>query len=601
MNTSSLLAWVLLLAPLLSAFMIWAFLKPFPFLSQIVSVGACAISFLIAIGVALGSIHEPVTINWIDIGGLTVQLGMVFDSLSKVMLLVVTGVGLMIHIYSMGYMGEDPGRSRFFAELSLFMLSMLGIVVATNFIMMYLFWELVGVSSYLLIGFWFEKPSAANAATKAFLANRIGDFGFLLGIIMFWTFTGSLMFDPSLSSYFKGHPLVTIMALLLFCGCVGKSAQIPLHVWLPDAMEGPTPVSALIHAATMVAAGVYMLCRIFFVLEQSEQALEVIAWTGGITALVAALTATQQDDIKRILAYSTMSQLGYMVMAVGSSATIAAMFHLCTHAFFKALLFLGAGSILHVLHHEQDIWKMGGLWKKMPLTFLTFFIGTCALAGVPGFSGFYSKDTILEMVGEKNKMLFWLGLFTAGLTAFYMTRLFVLTFMGAPKSEVAEHAHESPFVMGLPMVVLSFFALVGGYSVVGIEKALGTTHEAMSQAAKLNVMILSVLVGLTGVGIGAFAYWNKQKEIVIFPLFKNKFYFDELYELTLLKLQQLLAGVFAWLDEWIIGFGIVRGSAFLVSVGGELLRVFQTGNIRSYAFIFGAGAAAILVFFLISS
>ncbi|WP_235277175.1 NADH-quinone oxidoreductase subunit L [Methylacidiphilum kamchatkense] len=512
MNTSSLLAWVLLLAPLLSAFMIWAFLKPFPFLSQLVSVGACAISFLIAIGVALGSIHEPAAINWIDIGGLTIQLGMVFDSLSKVMLLVVTGVGLMIHIYSMGYMGEDPGRSRFFAELSLFMLSMLGIVVATNFIMMYIFWELVGVSSYLLIGFWFEKPSAANAATKAFLANRIGDFGFLLGIIMFWTFTGSLMFDPSLSSYFKGHPLVTIMGLLLFCGCVGKSAQIPLHVWLPDAMEGPTPVSALIHAATMVAAGVYMLCRIFFVLEQSEQALEVIAWTGGITALVAALTATQQDDIKRILAYSTMSQLGYMVMAVGSSATIAAMFHLCTHAFFKALLFLGAGSILHVLHHEQNIWKMGGLWKKMPVTFVTFFIGTCALAGIPGFSGFYSKDTILEMVGEKNKMLFWIGLFTAGLTAFYMTRLFVVTFLGAPKSEVAEHAHESPSVMGLPMIILSFFALVGGYSVVGIEKAFGTAHEAMSEASKLNVMIFSVLVGLTGVGIGAFAYWKKQKE-----------------------------------------------------------------------------------------
>ncbi|QSR87875.1 NADH-quinone oxidoreductase subunit L [Methylacidiphilum caldifontis] len=595
------LAWLLLLSPLTSAFIIWAFLKPFPLLSQWLSVGACGVSFLISLGISMGSIPVPEAIPWIDIGGLTITLGMTFDSLSKVMLLVVSGVGLMIHVYSMGYMGEDPGKSRFFAELSLFMLSMLGIVVATNFIMMYIFWELVGVSSYLLIGFWFEKPSAASAATKAFLANRIGDFGFLLGIILFWTLTGSLMFDPALSAYFKGHPLVTIMGLLLFCGCIGKSAQIPLHVWLPDAMEGPTPVSALIHAATMVAAGVYMLCRIFFVLEQSTQALEIIAWTGAITALVAALTATQQDDIKRILAYSTMSQLGYMVMAVGSSATVAAMFHLCTHAFFKALLFLGAGSILHVLHHEQDIWKMGGLWKKMPLTFLTFLIGTCALAGIPGFSGFFSKDTIIEMVGEKNKLLFGLALFTAGLTAFYMTRLFVVTFLGSPKTAVAEHAKESPLVMVMPMLILSIFAVIGGYPFLGLEKSLNAGHEPVGEGSQLNVMILSILVGLIGVGIGFFAYWKKNSEIVILPIFKNKFYFDEFYELTLLKLQQLGAQLLAWFDEWIIGFGIVRGSAFIVSVGGEILRVFQTGNIRSYAFLFGAGAAAILVYFLVRS
>nr|ANC58123.1 NADH dehydrogenase subunit L [Candidatus Methylacidiphilum infernorum] len=596
------LAWLLLLSPLGSAFIIWAFLKPFPSLSQWVSVGACGIAFLVSLGISLGSIPEPSPISWIDVGGLSIQLGMVFDPLSKVMLLVVSGVGLMIHIYSMGYMAEDPGRSRFFAELSLFMLSMLGIVVATNFIMMYIFWELVGVSSYLLIGFWFEKPSAAAAATKAFLANRIGDFGFLLGIILFWTLTGSLMFDPSVASYLKNHPLVTIMGLLLFCGCVGKSAQIPLHVWLPDAMEGPTPVSALIHAATMVAAGVYMLCRIFFVLEQSPQALDVIAWTGAVTAAVAALTATQQDDIKRILAYSTMSQLGYMVMAVGSSATVAAMFHLCTHAFFKALLFLGAGSVLHVLHHEQDIWKMGGLWKKMPLTFLTFLIGSCALAGIPGFSGFFSKDTIIEMVGEKNRVLFWLALFTAGLTAFYMTRLFVVTFLGPPKTEVAAHAKESPLVMVLPMLVLSFFAVVGGYPFLGIEMALGPVHQPVEEASsRLHVMILSVLVGMIGLGIGAFAYWGKKSEIVFFPLFKNKFYFDEFYDLTLLKFQQWGAQLLAWFDEWIIGFGIVRGSAFIISVGGEILRIFQTGNIRSYAFIFGGGAAAILVYFLMRS
>src|SRR5437667_2192118 len=330
------------------------------------------------------------------------------------MLLVVTGVGGAIHIYSWGYMREDRGFSRYFAGLSLFTFSMLGIVLANNFLMLFIFWELVGVSSYLLIGHWFERPSAADACKKAFLTNRIGDFGFLLGILMVWGLAGELNFSL-IEDQLKQNPasfgsLATIAGLLIFCGAVGKSAQFPLHVWLPDAMEGPTPVSALIHAATMVAAGVYMLCRVFFLLDiPGSHALEVIAWIGGFTALLSAVIAVQQNDIKRILAYSTLSQLGYMVMSVGLSGPTPAMFHLTTHAFFKALLFLGAGSIIIALHHEQDIWKMGGLRKRMPVTFRTFLVGPLALAGVWPLAGFYSKDEVLLMAMHKSTPLFIIG------------------------------------------------------------------------------------------------------------------------------------------------------------------------------------------------
>ncbi len=344
-----------------------------------------------------GWVTGETSVAWLSIGDFHVDFGLHLDSLSLMMMLIVTGVGGAIHIYSAGYMHDDPGYSRYFACMSLFTFSMLGIVLANNFVQLFIFWELVGVSSYLLIGFWFEKPSAADAAKKAFLTNRLGDFGFLLGILIVWATLGSLNFT-SLKDQLATNPaalggIATIAALLIFCGAVGKSAQFPLHVWLPDAMEGPTPVSALIHAATMVAAGVYMLCRVFFLLDPA--ALQVIAWIGGFTSLLAALIAIQQDDIKRILAYSTLSQLGYMVMSVGLSSPTSAMFHLTTHAFFKALLFLGAGSVIIALHHEQDIWKMGALRKKMPVTFWTFLFGTLALCGVPPFSGFYSKDSII--------------------------------------------------------------------------------------------------------------------------------------------------------------------------------------------------------------
>ena len=349
------------------------------------------------------------------------DFGLRLDPLSLLMLLLVTGVASAIHIYSWGYMSEDRGFPRYFACLSLFTFSMLGIVLANNFLELFIFWELVGVSSYLLIGFWFERPAAADAGKKAFLTTRLGDFGFLLGILTVWAAFGSLKFDL-IEKALAANPqalgaLATTAGLLIFCGAMGKSAQFPLHVWLPDAMEGPTPVSALIHAATMVAAGVYMLCRVFFLLNiPGSQALDVIAWIGGFTALLSAVIAIQQDDIKRILAYSTLSQLGYMVMAVGLHGPAPAMFHLTTHAFFKALLFLGAGSVIIALHHEQDIWKMGGLRQKMPVTFWTFMVGTLALCGLPPFSGFYSKDSILAQAAEHNLPLFVLGVAVAALT-----------------------------------------------------------------------------------------------------------------------------------------------------------------------------------------
>ncbi|MCC6353734.1 MAG: NADH-quinone oxidoreductase subunit L, partial [Verrucomicrobiae bacterium] len=468
--------WLLLLLPLGSAMLIAAALRPYRAASAAVSVASAAACFAVAVwGIASGA-GAPEALAWLRAGDWVVPVGMLLDPLASVMLLVVTGVGFLIHVFSLGYMSDDPGRSRFFGGLSLFMFSMTGIVVSDNLVMTFMFWELVGVSSYLLIGFWFERPSAAAAATKAFVVNRIGDFGFLLGILAVWGTLGQLGFAPLREKIEAGAldtapwAAVFLMAAGLFCGAVGKSAQVPLHVWLPDAMEGPTPVSALIHAATMVAAGVYFLCRVFFLIEMSLPALDLIAWTGGATALIAALIAVRQDDIKRVLAYSTVSQLGYMVMAVGLAAPSAAMFHLCTHAFFKALLFLAAGSVIHALHHEQDIWKMGGLRSSMPVTFWTFLAGALALAGCPGLSGFFSKEAILAAAHEAGSPLFWLGLLTASLTAFYMARVALVAFWGTGRERRAREAHESPAVMVVPLIVLAALSIAGGW--LGIEGAL---------------------------------------------------------------------------------------------------------------------------------
>ena len=433
------------------------------------------------------------------------------------------------------------------------------------------------------------------AAAKAFITNRLGDFGFMLGILLVWVSTKAIGFDqikanlPALTAC--GPEFVTVTVLCVFCGTVGKSAQFPLHVWLPDAMEGPTPVSALIHAATMVAAGVYMLARVYFLIELSHTAQEVIAWIGVTTAVLAALMATQQNDIKRILAYSTLSQLGYMVMAMGVAAPEAGMFHLFTHAFFKALLFLGAGAVIYACHHEQDIWKMGGLSPdKMPVTFVTFLVGTMALMGVPFFSGFYSKDAILVAAFHHHFVIFLLALFAAFLTAFYMTRLFVVAFLGKSRSEHAEHASEVPVLMWGPLALLAIPSLVAGYEIVA-SLFLKTPEEAASW-----VMLLPILAAFGGIAAGWIVYEGQAKDPIYIPFLANKFYFDEIYATIIRYTQDLLARFSAFIDRWILDTAIVRTLAGGTWGFGFLLRLFQVGNLQGYVFLFGAGVVCLLYY-----
>ena len=617
------LPWLVLFLPLLAAGLITLFTLRNKAVSATLSIGAIVTGFVLTLAVIKfgGWGARELSVNWLSIGSFDVDFGLKLDGLSLMMLLIVTGVGSAIHIYSCGYMHDDPGFSRFFACLSLFTFSMLGIVLANNFLQLFIFWELVGVSSYLLIGFWFEKASAADAAKKAFITNRLGDFGFMLGILLLWASVGSLRFDAisDASNHTVTYTLSTIAGLLIFCGAMGKSAQFPLHVWLPDAMEGPTPVSALIHAATMVAAGVYMLCRVFFIF--TPDALTVIAWIGGFTALLAALIAVQQNDIKRILAYSTLSQLGYMVMAVGLGGPTPAMFHLTTHAFFKALLFLGAGSVIHAMHHEQDIWKMGALRKKMPVTFWTFLVGTLALCGVPPFSGFYSKDAILaQALHAHNYPLFAVAVFVAVLTTFYMFRLFFVAFVGEPKTHEAEHAHESPGVMIWPLRILAMLAIFGGVMGIGeIFNGQFATDEHV-EAGEHALTFLQRLVepfvhspdvagfGLTAVAIGftlaAVLYKNAKTDPLPAKLgwlsraMANRFYFDELYEATVIRVHDFIAAISDWIDRWIVErlcIGLVRNGTDLL---GGSLRLIQTGNLQTYAFLFVLGVAVVLWFVL---
>src|ERR1700757_851246 len=459
--------WLILLAPFASATVITLFTLRWKSLSSAISIAAVLVSFCCSCLIFAESAASAPEFVWLDLPPIfRVPLGLTLDQLSRTMAVLVSGVGALIHIYSLGYMREDEGKSRYFGALSLFMFAMLGIVFANNFVMLFIFWELVGFTSYVLIGHWFFRDAAADAANKTFFTNRIRGFWFMIWVLMVWMATGSIVFaeiTPRMPELVSHPTFVTIAALLIFCGAVGKSAQFPLHVWLPDAMEGPTPVSALIHAATMVAAGVYMLVRVAFVIQGSPTALLVVAWIGTITAVMAALIATQQDDIKRILAYSTLSQLGYMVMAVGLASNDAAMFHLSTHAFFKALLFLGAGSVIVMLHHEQNIWNMGGLAGKLPITFASFLVGALALIGCPPFSGFFSKDAILALAYERNTAIFIVGLLTAFLTAFYVVRLLVIVFFGDTRSQVARQSRESPFVMTGPLILLAILATLGGF------------------------------------------------------------------------------------------------------------------------------------------
>ena len=593
---NSLLPWCSLLLPLVSAIAITLFTHRSRALSSFISIGAVLGSFVCSCLIFTRQGISAREFNWIDFGGVfKVPFGFVLDNLSKTMLVLVSGVGSLIHIYSLGYMRDDEGKSRYFAALSLFMFAMLGIVLSNNFVMLFIFWELVGFTSYVLIGHWFERDAAADAAKKAFITTRIGDFGFMLGILMVWAATGSVVFAeiaPRLSILTSHPAFLTTASLLIFCGAVGKSAQFPLHVWLPDAMEGPTPVSALIHAATMVAAGVYMLVRIGFIIQASQTALLVIAWIGTITAMLAALIATQQSDIKRILAYSTLSQLGYMVMAVGLASNEAAMFHLFTHAFFKALLFLAAGSVIVMLHHEQNIWKMGGLSRNLPITFLTFGAGALALIGCPPFSGFFSKDAILAVAYERNMPIFVVGLLTAFLTAFYVIRLFVVVFFGNARSEIARKSNESPAVMTGPLIVLALLAILGGFAffarnflVLPVEKNIA-----------LFVPALAIIALVLGSGLAITLYRNRKSEPFDIELFRRLFYFNEFYSWLINWTQELLARISAFCDRWIIDAGVVGGTSGGTWGIGALLRLIQGGNLQAYLFLFGLGIVALIYF-----
>jgi len=603
------LLWLLFLLPLLSAVAIhFGFKQKFASLAALVGTASTAVTLLIAISWISGAFTTPSAWAWINVGGFVVNIGLEDDKLAKGMMIVVCGIGLLVHVFSLAYMADDAAKARYFGNLSLFMFSMTGIVLAENFIMMFIFWELVGLSSYLLIGHWYKKDSAADAAKKAFLSNRIGDFGFLIGILMTWILAGSLIFDDMNGQQFigAGAGLAGAAVLLVFCGAIGKSAQLPLHVWLPDAMEGPTPVSALIHAATMVAAGVYMMARFFGAIGlevlQNIPATDVIAWIGGITSLAAALMATQQNDIKKILAYSTLSQLGYMIMAVGLLDPNAGMFHLYTHAWFKALLFLGSGAVIYACHHEQDIWKMGGLLKKMPITGATFIVGTLALTALPLSSGFVSKEGILK--AASGTPLFYIAIIVAPLTTFYMFRLVFVAFLGKAKDKHAEDAKEVELRMFVPLVILAAMAFLSQYFTGLVPEAVGKDFIIFPH---FDYLLTYYSLAAFGVGFaGAFLlYFNREKDPLaknpVMKVFANKFYLDEIYAGIVKWFQDIVAAIVNFLDEFIINGLLVGGLTRIAQGTGNLFRKHaQSGNLHHYAFLCGIGALFVVYFTVFS-
>jgi len=599
------IAWTVLLLPLIVTASILLGLRRWSGLTPFVSTGSAFITLFLCIRLAAGGDDlEAASFSWINMGdALQINIGLVLDDLSRGMMLIVTSIGFLVHLFSLAYMKDDADKSRYFAGLSLFMFSMTGIVLADNFIMMFIFWELVGASSYILIGHWFEKASAADAAKKAFLTNRIGDFGFMIGILLVWTLTGSIYFNEIAAAVggVENAKLLNIAVLCVFCGAIGKSAQLPLHVWLPDAMEGPTPVSALIHAATMVAAGVFMLARVTFLVESAEMAATVIAWIGAITALVAALMALQQNDIKRILAYSTLSQLGYMIMAQGvHHGSDAGMFHLYTHAFFKALLFLGSGAVIYACHHEQDIWKMGGLRKKMPITFITFAIGTAALIAVPLTSGFWSKEAILEAAHHEHLWgPYTLAIIVAFLTPFYMTRLIIVAFFGKNRSDNADHAREVGPTMWVPLALLAFMAIFSAYDFL-TGPLMANGHADFSHLfGHFGLTAILSLIGLiVGVGAAIYFYKGKDKDPISIPAFANRFYIDEIYEKIIEIYQYRVTTVCYLLDRYFIHPIAIHFPAITAITTGSILRIFQMGNVQTYAFMF-AIAVVVLILFLI--
>ena len=644
--------WLVILFPILGAIINGIFGKNRSAkMVNIISIGAVSLSFFGAVIaffqlIALAPENRHVIVDlfdWFVVGKMNITIGFLVDPLSMLMLLIITGVGTLIHIYSSGYMKGDPAYHRFFAYLNMFISFMLILVLGSSYLMMFVGWEGVGLSSYLLIGFWFSDMNNAIAGKKAFVVNRIGDFGFILGMfILFWTF-GSLNYDTIFelaATYPIATPAITALTLLLFVGATGKSAQIPLYIWLPDAMAGPTPVSALIHAATMVTAGLYMIARSNILFTLAPFTLEIVAFVGVITALVSGLIALTQRDIKKVLAYSTVSQLGYMFLAMGVGAYTAGMFHVMTHAFFKALLFLAAGSVIHAMHHAyhethdhskdpQDMRNMGGLDKKMPITNFTFLMGTLAISGVPLFSGFFSKDEILWKAFEHNFLLWFIGAIAAAITAFYMFRLYFNTFKGEFKGskEEEKHLHESPKSITFPLQVLAVLSVFGGYIglphifhlpnylehflapvMEGSKKVLGVHASAGhggNVAMEWIMMFVSIAIAFSAIYL-AYTLYMKKKEIpakleanypVLHKLSLNKFYVDEFYFATIINpLVAISKTILHKIVDVKVIDGIVNGIAKLAVSGSTQARKIQTGLVSNYIFFFVIGAIGIIYF-----
>ncbi len=603
--------------------------------SHVIAVPAVLLSFVLALAafieVASGSVISIPLYTWLTSGHLDIHIGLYIDRLTAVMLLLVTGVSSLVHIYTIGYMHGEPGYARFFSYIALFTFSMLMLVLADNLLQLFVFWEAVGLCSYLLIGHWYERASACAAATKAFLVNRVGDFGFLLGLLLVWYQFASLNYldifpalhettdvTMNLLGPFGGTwevSVFTLIGLLLFTGAVGKSAQVPLHVWLPDAMEGPTPISALIHAATMVTAGVFMVARLAPIYNLSPTAMSVVAVTGAVTMVLGATIALTQTDIKRVVAYSTVSQLGYMVMACGLGAYASGMYHLLTHGAFKALLFLGCGSVIIALHHEQDMRHMGGLKDKLPITYWTFVIGSLALAGFPLTAGFFSKDEILVSAwssGTLGQVLTIFGLLTALLTAFYSFRLVFVTFWGDSHVDPhhADHIHEPSRTMTTPLLILAFFSILTGYLGIPsfLEPIFSTGHEAAVDhgAAGIVIMIVATSMGLIGIAAAYYVYVLNpqlperlaQQWTSLYRASLNKWYVDEAYDRLFVQ-PTLTAASALWrrVDVAVID-GAVNGVARTITWGGWILRLIQSGQTQHYALAMAMGLVIITAYLL---
>lgn len=633
-------AWLIALYPLISAVLIMFFLHPSRKASAITSIGAVGLGFVHSLILFLNfNSSYSGNFTWLKAGDFHLELGSLIDPLSISMLLTVNLVSLLVQIYTHGYMDEDEGYSRFYSYLSLFTFSMLGLVIATNLFQMYFFWELVGLCSFLLIGFWWYKPSAAHACKKAFVVNRIGDAGFLLGLVLLYFFTKdfwtngkiTLAFSellPSVQNAISNNGLaltglisISAIGILIFMGAVAKSAQFPLHIWLPDAMEGPTPISALIHAATMVAAGVYLIVRVFPILGiDGSNALNIIAWTGGITALFAATIAFSQNDIKKALAYSTCSQLGYMVMAVGLGAPAIAMFHLISHAMFKAMLFLGSGSVILGCHHEQDMNHMGGLRKHMPITAITFLIGTLSISGFPFMSGFWSKDMIIAKAWEVNMPLFWIAATTALMTAFYMFRIYFKTFEGKYKGH--GHPHEQAWSVTLPLIILAIPSIILGFwgsPLMDFSLLHYIDPNFHSHGSGLSFFIEELSQPFAYLPLGAFilasslAYLVYLKDLklnefiknnlsFIYKLSLNKWYIDEIYNGIVAILNSCFRWIYKIFEKIIIEGIFINGLAWRgTEIFGEILKTQQSGQIQNYILIMATVFALSLAWVIFKS